>query len=197
MSHLLLEDVIRLKCDYPERFHFIQSNHELAEVSDYPIVKAGKMLNLLFRCGIQQMYGSLATPVREGYVEFLRTLPLAVRLSNGVFISHSIPEATDRLPFDVRVFEREVTPGDWSEGGAIFRLVWGRDYRAENAERFAQLVGARVLVTGHEPCGEGFQVPNPHQVILDTQTDEGCYVLLPTVEEISQEQIIERIERLH
>ncbi len=57
MSHLLLEDCIRLKTEYPERFHFLLSNHELAELGDFPICKSRRMLNLQFRCGINEMYG--------------------------------------------------------------------------------------------------------------------------------------------
>src|SRR6187401_354580 len=57
MSHLLLEDCIRLKTEFPERFHFLLSNHELAELGDFPICKGRRMLNLLFRCGINELYG--------------------------------------------------------------------------------------------------------------------------------------------
>ncbi len=41
MSHLMLEDVAALKIDYPDRFHFILSNHELAEMTDFAIMKGG------------------------------------------------------------------------------------------------------------------------------------------------------------
>jgi hypothetical protein len=197
MSHLLLEDVARLKTRYPERFHYIQSNHEMSELGDYPIVKGGRMLNLMFRAGIQQMYGSLGNKVRDAYLEFLESLPLAVRLTSGIFISHSIPEITDQTPFDPNVLERALAGADYAEGGDAFRLVWGRDYRPENAQRFAELVDARVLITGHEPCGDGYQVPNPHQIILDTQAENGCYVIVSTADQLSQEQVIARIERLN
>ena len=71
MSHLLLEDVASLKNAFPDRFHFILSNHELAELTDFPIMKSGKMLNLTFREGLQQLYGDRAEQVRHAYLEFL------------------------------------------------------------------------------------------------------------------------------
>ncbi|RMF88719.1 MAG: hypothetical protein D6741_18745, partial [Planctomycetota bacterium] len=37
MSHMMLEDVAKLKAQYPDRVHFILGNHELAEMIDYPI----------------------------------------------------------------------------------------------------------------------------------------------------------------
>jgi hypothetical protein len=196
MSHLLLEDMARLKTRYPDRFHFILSNHELSELIDYPIVKGGRMLNLMFRCGVQELYGAMADKVRGSYMHFLKSLPLAVRMTNGLLIAHSIPEATDQCAFDASVLDRCPGPADFAEGGAAFRLVWGRDYRAENARAFAKLVDARLLITGHEPCGEGFEVPNPWQIIIDSQGNNGCYVILRTDEQLTQPQVIDRIQRL-
>jgi len=197
MSHLLLEDVARLKTDYPDRVHFILGNHELAELTDYPIVKGGKMLNLLFRCGLQEMYGEAADDIRAAYNEFIGSLPLAVRLSSGIFISHSLPEAIQQQGFDVNVFRRPLSKADLAECGDAFRLVWGRDYAAKNADAFAKLVKADVLLTGHEPCSDGYQVPNDKQVIIDSCDQRGCYVILPLSKEFSHAQIVDRIERIH
>ena len=58
MSHAILEDIARLKVRYPDRVHFLLGNHELAELTDYPIQKNKQMLNVLFRMGLEQMYGA-------------------------------------------------------------------------------------------------------------------------------------------
>ncbi len=136
------------------------SNHEWAEVMDYPILKAKKMLNLMFRMGMQEAYGSATEKVREAYLEFLRSCPLAVRLPGGVFVCHSAPENVDTMPFDVSIFDRPLDPLDWQEHGDMFRMLWGRDYRPENARLFAKAVDAKVLIHGHDPCPDGFRVPN-------------------------------------
>ncbi len=47
MSHAMLEDVTRMIVQYPGRVHFLLSNHELSELTDYPIQKNRQMLNLL------------------------------------------------------------------------------------------------------------------------------------------------------
>ena len=65
MSHLLLEDCIRLKTEYPERFHFLLSNHELAELGDFPICKSRKMLNLMFRSPELYKVGVAGAPVPD------------------------------------------------------------------------------------------------------------------------------------
>jgi len=196
MSHTVLEDVAKLKSQFPDRVHFILGNHELAELTDYPIQKNKQLLNLLFRLGLQQVYGPAADKIREAYAEFFQTCPLAVRLSGGTFICHSIPEEADTRKFDRTVFTRQINPVEFTEHGSVFRLVWGRDYRAENAEAFAELVGATVLVNGHEPCDEGFATPNPRQVILDCCGDRACYAVLPVGAELSQQDVVSRIRKL-
>ena len=68
--------------------------------------------------------------------------------------------------------------------------------RSENVDRFARMVDARLLITGHEPCCDGYQVPNSRQIIIDSQSETGCYVILTTTEELSLQQVVERIQRL-
>jgi len=195
MSHTLLEDVARLKVRYPDRIHFILGNHELAELTDYPIQKNRQMLNVQFRTGLRQMYGPAAGRIRDAYLPLLRSCPLAVRVGE-VFISHSIPEKTDAEGFDTGVFNQELDPGAFLERTAVFRLVWGRDYRPDNARAFAELVGARVLLNGHEPCAEGFDAPSDHQVILDCCGDKACYVILPADGPLGHAEIVKRIKKL-
>ena len=198
MSHTLLEDVARLKARYPDRVHFLMSNHELAELTDYPIVKSGRMLNLLFRLGMQEVYGPASEKVREAYVEFLRTLPLAVRVGEGIFISHTLPEQVDQQGFDTTVLERPYEPLDLREKGAVFQMVWGRDFSEQNAKAFAELVNADVLIHGHEPCGgEAFRAPNDIQVILDCCGQKAGYVVLPTDASWDHPRVVQHIRDLH
>ena len=196
MSHTIVEDIARLKVQYPDRVHFLLGNHELAELTDYPIQKNKQMLNVLFRLGLEQMYGRECERVREAILQFLATCPLAVRISGGVFVCHSIPEGLDARAFDRTIFLRPFNPLEFYERGEIFQLVWGRDHRAENARAFAELMEARVLIHGHEPCLDGYAVPNPHQVILDCCGDRACYVVLSTDREWTQAEVVERIQRL-
>ena len=196
MSHAILEDIARLKVRYPDRVHFLLGNHELAELTDYPIQKNKQMLNVLFRMGLEQMYGEEAERVREAILAFLGTCPLAVRIGGGVFVCHSIPEGLDARAFDQEIFSRPLDPLEFYERGDVFHLVWGRDHRPQNARAFAELMQARVLIHGHEPCQEGFAVPNPHQVILDCCGDNACYVVLPTDREWTQAAVVQRIQRL-
>lgn len=197
MSHLLLEDAAELKVRYPQRFHFLLSNHELAELTDFPIAKASRMLNLQFRCGLRELYGERAEEVRAAAIGFIASCPLAVRLENRVFICHSTPENLAEKPFDASVFERELEDDDFTVGGAVFRLVWGRDFRAENADEFCRLVDADLLIQGHEPCARGYQTPNARQVILDSCGFQACYLITSIAEPTDQQQLVEQVRHLY
>lgn len=197
MSYTLLEDVALLKTEFPDRVHFMLSNHELAELTDYPILKAKKMLNVMFRMGLQEVYGPATDKVRDAYLPFLRSCPLAVRLTDvGVFICHSLPERVDLGGFEVEVFDRPLCDADLGNQGSAFALVWGRDYREQNARAFAELVDARLLVHGHDPCPEGFKVPNEHQIILDCCGAKPHYVMLSTSEATTHAEVVKRITPL-
>jgi hypothetical protein len=196
MSHGMLEDVAKLKAVFPDRVHFLLSNHELAEVTDYPILKAKKMLNLMFRLGLQEMYGLATEKVRGAYIEFLRSCPLAVRLPGGVFVCHSLPEQVDLRGFDATIFKRALEPLDLKENGDVFRMVWGRDYRAENAKAFAKKVSATTLIHGHEPCSEGYSVPNETQIILDCCGEKASYLLVPLSRGFSHDELVAQVQKL-
>jgi hypothetical protein len=114
----------------------------------------------------------------------------------GVLIAHSLPQFVDSRGFDPAVLLRDLVPDDGNEDCDVFRLVWGRDYRPENARAFCELVGAKVLITGHEPCREGFAVPNDLQVILDCCGHKAAYAILPVGADLSHAEVVQRIEML-
>lgn len=195
MSHVLLEDVAKLKVVFPEQVHFLLSNHELAEITDYPIQKNRQMLNVLFRLGLQQMYGAAAEKVREAYVRFLQSCPLAVRVP-GAFICHSIPERCDSMRFDPTIFTRALNSLEFYDRSSVFDLVWGRDYRPENAEAFARMVQTEVIVNGHDPTPEGFSVPNTRQIILDCCGKMAGYLMLRTDRPATHAELIKQVRFL-
>ena len=160
MSHTVLEDIAKLKTKHPRRVHFLLGNHELAELTDYPIQKNRQLLNVQFRLGLQQMYGAAAEQIHDGLLPF----PIDVaRWRCGcrrACSSRTASPMTSRYDgFDLSVFTRELKVEDCVEGSEAFRLAWGRDYRGQNARQFAQMVGAKILINGHEPCHDGLHRP--------------------------------------
>ncbi|MDO4550397.1 MAG: metallophosphoesterase [Planctomycetia bacterium] len=182
-SHQVLEDVVEMKVRYPQRVHHILSNHEMAELTEYPIQKSKQLLNYTFASGLRYCYGARADDVRLAMVGYLESCPLAVRISDKIFFSHSIPEHLDvsGQTFDRTIFFRALDPGsDFVRDGSVYRLVWGRDYRQVNADIFAEIVNADILVTGHDPCLDGCKFPNFRQVVLDCCGPCACVMLIPT-----------------
>ena len=196
MSHMMLEDVAKLKVQFPQQVHFLMSNHEWSELMDFPILKNQEMLNLLFRFGMQEMYGPATDKVRNAYLPFLRTLPLAVKVEKGIWISHTLPENVDREKFDARILDQEISESDLEENGPLFQFIWGRDFRQANADAFANFVDADVLIHGHEPSETGYDAPNTRQIILDSHGDNATYVMLPIGKQLSQQDIIKRIKKI-
>jgi hypothetical protein len=196
MSHTMLEDVAALKVRYPDRLHLLLGNHELAELADYPIQKNRRLLNLMFRIGVVRTYGSDAERVREAYFAFLRSCPLALRTAHDIFVSHSLPEQLDYRKFDMSFLDRPLDLDDPAARDEVFDLVWGRDYRSVNARRFAEMVGAKVLIHGHQPSPEGYLVPNPFQVILDCCGARAGFVILPNGAELTHAAVVEAIDVL-
>lgn len=185
-SHRTIDLICALKCQYPDRVHLILGNHELSELTGRSISKKGFALNSLFRQGVEGSYGEHAEAIIAAYHDLFRALPLAVRTRNRVFIGHTIPDAADLEKLDLDVFQNDQWPPEMlKRGGSVYALTWGRDTSPENAERFAALVEADLIVNGHQPCIEGFQVPNPRQIILDGTDPYPAYCRFPANEPVS------------
>jgi Calcineurin-like phosphoesterase len=180
LSHRLVDVVCALKCQYPDRVHYLPGNHELSELTGRSIAKKGVPLNSLFRLGLENSYGAMAGAIREAYDVLFRSLPLAIRTPNRVFVCHTIPEARQMDTFDPSVLAAdEWTPESLVRGGSVYAMTWGRDTSIEAADRFAQIVDADLFVCGHQPCDEGFKRANDRLVILDGTDPIGAYCLFP------------------
>lgn len=176
-SHELLEEVAQLINRYPTQVHLLMSNHEMAEATDFPICKGSKVLNLGFRCGLRHAYQDHMEEVRQAARQFILTSPLAVRVGR-ILVTHSLPEGVDRIRFDKAIFDRSLLESDLAQDGMAFRLVWGRDSRAENASAFAKSANADFLITAHQPASGGFQVVGREQIVLNACGEPfACLVL--------------------
>ena len=67
----------------------------------------------------------------------------------------------------------------------------GRDHWADNGRAFAAVVGANLLIHGHEPCPQGFATPNDTQVILDCCGPRASYLLLPVSEPLTHADLVD------
>lgn len=196
MSHLMLEEVAELKVRYPDRFHFLLCNHELSECTNVSISKGGVSQNHRFAVGLEHAYGVASGRIAECYHAFIRSCPLAVRLKNGVFISHSVPDGAAIDRFDPNVFARDPNSEDLRAGGSAYALVWGRDYAEEHVRRFLRMVRSTVLLTGHEPSPRGFERPNGQQIVLDCSGPECWRALVPVDHPVTADELAANLTNL-
>jgi len=191
----LTEMVARLKVAHPDQAHIIMGNHEMAELCGLAIGKNGFDLNERFASGLAEAYGESAGAVMAAYREFWASLPLGVKMPNGVFVCHSTPQLKKMGVMDLEWFRSQAAEAR-TRRGPVFELLWGRDYTVEAAEEFCRRVESDVLVVGHTRCERGYSCPNRRHVILDSKDDAGVCVVLPLGRRLTQEDVVRRVARL-
>lgn len=196
-SHQMVDLVSALKCQYPERVHYLLGNHELAQWQRQWIGKGDVNQNEWFAKGVLTAYGNAAIEVLAAYDDVFAAADLAVRTSNRVFISHTLPPAKTMDAFTLAAIETEpIADSDYRAGGAVHGMVWGRDVSQANVEAYLKKVDADWLITGHIPSDQGFRVPNERQIILDSLGWPACCLLFPTDAPTTQEELLGRIRTL-
>ncbi|MEZ6140569.1 MAG: metallophosphoesterase [Zavarzinella sp.] len=198
-SHQLLDVFCAMKSQFPQQVHLIMGNHELSQWIDRPIVKGGTNNNDRFLAGIAEYYGATHVDrIEDAYKKLFKMLPLAIRTSNRVFISHSIPGKKYRDQFALHHLETDSPPNqDLLPGGSIYELLWGRDVSEENVKNFLGKVACDWLITGHIPCDNGYLLPNPHQVVIETSELPGAYIRFATNIPLNHELLVSGIKMLH
>jgi hypothetical protein len=190
-SHQALDVLAALKCQFPDRVHFLLGNHELSQWTDRRIAKADDDLNEQFRRGVETAYGERGEAVYTAYLELFAVVPLAVRTPKRVLLTHSLPPASRLATFDPAVLEQEeCAETELLPGGTVHSLLWGRDTAAATAAAFLEKMDADLLITGHIPNEQGFEVPNDHQLILDSLGAMAGYCLFPADRPLSHQELI-------
>ena len=191
-SHQLIDLFAALKNQFPRQVHYLPGNHEMAQWTNRPVIKADENLNALFQEGVIEAYGKEFGPqIYAAYLELFQALPVLVRAPNRVIICHSMPTAQALGMFDPARLENDTyAPADLQPGGAVHGLLWGRDKTAATAAAFLQKMDADLLVSGHIACEEGFAVPNDRQIIIDCAECPAGYLLIPTNRPLTHQELV-------
>ncbi len=194
-SHQLVDLFAALKGQFPKQAHFIPGNHEMAQWTNRPVMKADENLNVLFQTGVSEAYGPEFGPqVYETYLDLFRSLPVVLRTANRVLVCHSLPTSRVLSFFDPSRLNADIyDPDDLQPGGVVHSILWGRDTSGSTAEEYLRKMNADLLVSGHIACEQGFQIPNGQQIILDCAEYPGGYLLFPTTQPLSQQDLIGHI----
>ena len=192
----ILYRAAELKCDFSGQVHFLLANHDLAQIHGEGIMKAGVGVCEAFNAGVKRDFGDRAAVVTVALSEFLLSLPLAVRAPNGLFMCHSVPTDEQLKTFDYTIFNRPLTGADYKRRtGPVYQLVWGRKTSPAGLAAFADRVGAKLLIAGHQPQEAGYAVVGDRLLIIASDHNQGVFVSADLDEDYDMDRLVERVQK--
>lgn len=196
-SFRLLERALRLQKIFPQQVHFLLGNHGLCQIFERPVAHAcGDAVEFLQK-GLTKAYGPRAEEVCQAMCQFLSSEPLAARLPNRIFLSHSLPPPAKMSQFDPRVIDKEsLEQADFDRDGSVYLLLWGRRQQPDQLAKLGRAWGVDLFITGHQPQEMGFSQPNPQQIILASDNNHGCCLPIDMNCTYTAESLAAKIVRL-
>jgi len=196
-----------LKCEFPNNFHYVTGNHELAEIQGKGIMKDGIKVPLVFGTANQKNIkkGNYGSKYRTSAINFLKGLLVGVRHRGGIWMSHSIPSKAMHQ-FSLSLFDGKKATDELTtlvksqqayKQSVLEDLTWGRDFSDNLVQAFKTKVNANVIVIGHEFQEKGWHVPHKDMVILDTTGEQGTYLHLRNDKRYTHKEVVQSIQKLH
>jgi hypothetical protein len=174
LSYQLLLDAVRYKLTFPDQVHFVLGNHDTAMINSSEVMKNGKEMNRAMSMALERQFGPAGPDVRLAIRQFLFSQPLAVRCSNRIWLSHSLPNDRCIDQFDPGVFERELRLSDCEKPGSAYLLTWGRRHSQAALDRMAKLLDVDLFILGHQPQPNGWSQAGENLIILACDHNHGC-----------------------
>lgn len=194
-SHYMLLDAARYKCEFPDQVHFLQSNHELSQLTGHNILKNGRAVVDDFRRSVLDAYGAGGPRVYDAILELLASYPIAARTPNRVWLSHALPASDEMARFDRSIFDRDIKRLDYEPGGPIYQLVWGRRFTPDSLDEFARITDADLFVMGHIPQESGYDVRLGRILILASDHSHGVFLPIDLARPCTTETLVEHIRK--
>lgn len=185
-----------LKADHSGQVHFLLANHDLAQIQGKGIMKGSISVCEAFNKGVKKAFGSSGGMVQVAITEFLLSFPLGIRLPNGIFCCHSIPQDDEVPTFDFSVFNRPLIGADYMrKTGPVYQLIWGRHVTPDGVKQFAEQVGANIFVTGHQPQEMGYGVNGDQHLIIASDHNQGVVLQLNLGENYEVPGLVRRLKK--
>lgn len=195
-SWKMLYEAAELKNQFSSQVHFLLANHDLAQIHGEGIMKAGLSVCEAFTAGVKRDFPDRSEAVTFAISEFLLSLPLGIKCPNGLFFCHSLPTDSQIDAFDYSVFDRPLSGTDYQRRtGPVYQLVWGRNMSDATAAKFAEHMGANIVVTGHQPQESGYLVNGEHHLILASDHNQGVFLPLNLNETYDMTSLVQHLQR--
>ncbi len=189
LSFKLLKKAAALKNKYPDNVHFIMANHDMSAICGTEVLRGGKEMTKAFQGGLELFYGEQSDMVHLAMRQFLFSQALAVKTSNGIFVSHSLPADRFEQDFDFTILDRPLTMTDINRPNSAYLLVWGRDHSYGLLERLADKLGVKLFVAGHQKQDDGWKRVDPNMLILASDHNNGSVVTVDLSREYSLDEL--------
>ncbi len=181
----------RLKSTRPEQVLFLLGNHDIAQITGREILKGGRSFCKAFAAGVAHAFGEGdAQAVLSAVEAFLRSLPLAVRCSNGVLLTHSLPSPERMAAAGTDVLRRPWRDEELARGGAVYEWTWGRRHTPEQIDALARELGVSFFVLGHQHVASGMEIISPRAVTLASDHPHGKVLDFSTAKPLDVERAI-------
>ena len=195
-SWITLYRAAALKVDFSSQVHFLLANHDLAQIHGKGIMKGSTSVCEAFNKGVKKAFGDRAGRVQVAITEFLLSFPLAARTPNGLFFCHSLPGDDQVEAFDYSVFGRPLAGEDYARRtGPVYQLIWGRGTTPPFVQQFAEVVGASIIVTGHQPQDSGYGVNGDQHLIIASDHNQGVILQMNPSEPYTMEGLVGRLKK--
>ena len=172
----LLLRAARLKVARPSDVVLLMGNHDLAQITGAEIAKDGPPSCRAFADGVCFAFGADGGEVLSGVDDFLRSLPLAARCPNGVWITHSLPAPSRGRAPDTDILHRPYTYDDFLRGGPAYEWTWGRAHTDEQIDALAAALAAELFILGHRHTAAGIEAVAHRAVTIASDHSHGCLV---------------------
>jgi len=153
----VLETVLALKSKFPNNVVILAGNHDVA--------KEGSIAPQEFPNEVKIKYGKDGEVIMEKYRKLFESMPIAVKMENGVFVTHGGAASSVRSLADVTHPSKETKvqmlwndPNSYTTGYSLNKQrgfsEFGEDkafvFGADALNEFLNSVGSKVMVRAHE-----------------------------------------------
>ncbi len=173
-TYRLLTQAAELKVRYPHQVHYILSNHEISQVTKDEVMKNGQTVVEAMTLGLMAEYGSNSQLVSQAIDEFIMSLPFAVRTSNRIWMSHSLPAKRHLRAFDAGIFDMPLTVEKLRLNDSLHALFWDRSHDEQCLEQLSDMWDVNIFIMGHRPQEFGYGRPFDNLFVLASDHGHGC-----------------------
>jgi len=117
-------------------------------------------------------------------------------------IAHNYPWVGDMRggweieKFDFTVFDRPLTGNDYRRRtGPVYQLVWGRKTTPAGVATFADKVGAKLIIVGHQPQESGYAVVGDRLLIIASDHNQGVFVSTDLSQEYDMDKLVQSVHK--